>query len=217
MKPKTSSRLRVAFTLIELLVVAAIVAILLAMLLPTVRRGDRLPAKQMQCMSNLKQIGIGTWLYREANSNQFPWQVSLSESDVAADYFLKLAPYLSVPKVLVCPTDQARQTAATNYVGFNNKNLSYFVAPFSTTTSPYAILAGDRHLALNNQSVKPGLLSLTNNAVLSWTKELHHVKNAAKTLGVLAFADGHAEAVKTPRLAEKFQAQETATNQLVIP
>lgn len=62
--------MRRAFTLIELLVVIAIIAILAAILFPVFAQAKN-SAKQIQCLSNMKQIGLATMMY--LNDNDDMW------------------------------------------------------------------------------------------------------------------------------------------------
>src|SRR5258708_6582096 len=61
---------RNAFTLIELLVVIAIIAILAAILFPVFAQA-RAKARQTTCLSNLKQIGLGSMMYAQDYDEAF--------------------------------------------------------------------------------------------------------------------------------------------------
>jgi prepilin-type N-terminal cleavage/methylation domain-containing protein/prepilin-type processing-associated H-X9-DG protein len=65
-----SSRRRPAFTLVELLVVITIIGMLVALLLPAVQNA-RERGRQLQCLNNIKQLGLATVNY-ESSKGQFP-------------------------------------------------------------------------------------------------------------------------------------------------
>lgn len=60
-----------AFTLIELLVVIAILALLAALLLPALARAKD-SAKSIQCLDQMRQIGLATRLYADDNGDLLP-------------------------------------------------------------------------------------------------------------------------------------------------
>jgi prepilin-type N-terminal cleavage/methylation domain-containing protein len=64
-------RRRHAFTLVELLVVIGIIAILVALLLPALNRA-RAHAVNVQCLSNLRQIGQISYQYATENNGWLP-------------------------------------------------------------------------------------------------------------------------------------------------
>ena len=92
-----------AFTLVELLVVIAIVAALVALLLPAVQSA-RATARRTQCMSNMRQVGLGLQNYATAYRGRLP-EVSDHRFDDES-WIHSLAPFMEqVDSIRICPDD----------------------------------------------------------------------------------------------------------------
>jgi prepilin-type N-terminal cleavage/methylation domain-containing protein/prepilin-type processing-associated H-X9-DG protein len=112
---------RRAFTLIELLVVIAIIAILAAILFPVFAQAKE-AAKRANCLSNQKQIGIGTLLYSNDFDDTFvPGSVQAGGSFSIMYFEGLLHPYIKNEQVWQCP-NAAHTATLRRSIGMTNKS-----------------------------------------------------------------------------------------------
>jgi len=88
------------FTLIELLVVIAIIAILAAILFPVFAQA-REKARQISCLSNIKQLGLGILQYNEDYDESMPTTNTIWGGGWAGEIY----PYIKSKGVYACPDD----------------------------------------------------------------------------------------------------------------
>jgi prepilin-type N-terminal cleavage/methylation domain-containing protein/prepilin-type processing-associated H-X9-DG protein len=82
------------FTLIELLVVVATIAILAALLLPAFARAKE-KAKQLQCINNLRQIGLACEMYQDDQQGRTP-EAAIAVPGFTTTWHSLVWPYLRV-------------------------------------------------------------------------------------------------------------------------
>jgi prepilin-type N-terminal cleavage/methylation domain-containing protein/prepilin-type processing-associated H-X9-DG protein len=93
------------FTLIELLVVIAIIAILAAILFPVFTQA-RAKARQISCLSNVKNLSLAVLMYVDDYDGKFPL-VTYTNANVywGVMWPLNVAKYIGAPEIMHCPAD----------------------------------------------------------------------------------------------------------------
>jgi len=191
MKPSLSSPQRGDSGLLDLLVMLIAVAIV-AMVGYAYLNGRAQPrSKRINCINQLKCIGLSARLWSGDNGDKMPGQVSTNAGGMmelvaggsTVPFFAVMSNEIATPKILICLADSERRWA-TNFSSLTDSNISYFIVPEADETQPNLWLSGDRNLATNNTPLKPGLLTTPTNRVLSWTAQMHSHQ------GNISFADG---------------------------
>lgn len=177
---KTTQRTRVAkqargFTLIELLVVVSIIALLIAILLPSLKSA-REQARSVKCLANLRSMGQGVNLYLQPNGGTLPGPLhppiyrstadvdsmfTPMDPDTQRPWFLlaRLGPLLSkndtsleyVDALATCPT-AVQKNPAMNFIPNVNGNPNWS-RPFNYLINSWANTSPDRYFGWTNIGV----------------------------------------------------------------
>jgi prepilin-type processing-associated H-X9-DG protein len=203
-----------AMTLLDILVICVVLAVLVVILVPALYAPH---TPRIQCLNNLKMVGLATRVWETDNMDKYPPFVPATNGG-SMEYttgtnvwrhFEVMSNELSTPKVLVCPAD-ADRIEATSFTWLNNSNVSFFFGIDATETNPQMFLSGDRNLT-NGTQVKNGIMVLTGAKPTSWTSEMH------KKAGNIAFADGGAQQMNIARLRNAVTNTGFPTNRLQMP
>jgi prepilin-type N-terminal cleavage/methylation domain-containing protein/prepilin-type processing-associated H-X9-DG protein len=196
---KPHSPARDGFTLIELLVVMAIIAILAALLLPTLEK-SKSRARRINCINNLHQIGVAFHHFATDHRGNFPMQIPTADGGTltttiganglqgelqpAFRHFQALSNELVTPKILACPSDI--RAAAEKFSALQNENVSYLVSVSALPGKSDSVLSGDRNII---RATAEGIVQIAPDANphLKWTDEIHQSR------GNLLFGDAHVE------------------------
>lgn len=196
-----------AFTLIELLVVISIIALLVAILLPSLSKA-RETARRMQCLSNQRQLVIGAVLYTHQHQGAMPvhrkWQYPNDPASLIPLLGLPTGGELTgIPTIMTCPSyQQIRPNTYYNYA--RNNGINPYIATEGNTLHP-----DEKRVSYLHQIYQPSNVvffgateSLYTDSASSWYYHTntgwHYVRNNLLLYphngsDNFVFVDGHAE------------------------
>lgn len=215
-RPRATPR-QSGLTRIEVAAIIACVFLLgIFLLLPALAKAQQ-KAQRASCINNLMQIGIAFRTWGQDFSKHYPMDVPVSLGGTrewlagsnAFRHFVVMSNLFISPRPLICPSDDRQ--AAVDFAHMSNQNLSYFVGLDADELRPNMWLAGDRNLVTNTVATVPGLVLITEEDNVAWSKTMH------KGAGNIALSDGSVEDTTTADLREPTLEAGTNLIRLAVP
>ncbi len=203
-----------AFTLIELLVVMAIIAVLMAILMPSLRLA-REQARSISCRSNVRTLTLAWLMYKDENDGKLVWgntpgyssqgsswvylppdwrNVGIEEKKECIKQGL-LWPFVKKLEAYRCPSDRRMKSPYHKY--------SYRTYSISGLMGRQATAACERYSEIKQPATKYVFLTECDprGTSLNWWQLNHTKREWADPFGIwhssnsstLGFADGHVE------------------------
>jgi type II secretory pathway pseudopilin PulG len=220
MKPNPKQKPK-AFTRLELTVVVVVVLVLASMLLPPMNK-VKAKAPRIDCVNNLKQIGIAYRLWSPDSTDRTPaqqstslggWTELLTNADQGPNCWTNYAIMANElgldPKLLVCPSDERRPAKDFKTDFKDNTHLSYFVGVSANDVYPDSIQTGDRNLGPGSvpdadygyspNNGKGNDVAVPISSPVSWSMKMHTVGTTVSA-GNILLGDGSVQLVSSADL-----------------
>jgi type II secretory pathway pseudopilin PulG len=206
-----------AFTIIEFLIVVSTIAFVALVFVSLQVLRPRAMRIQPSCQNNLKQIGLAFRTWEGDYADRYPMTVPISQGGsmerVAGSnlfrHFSVMSNEINNPRLLNCPTDDRKP--AVDFDHLSNSNLSYFVCLDADETLPSMWLTGDRNLVANGVLFAPGLVTITTNTNVGWSKKMHN------RVGMVGLADGSVQQTTSQTVNALLQYTRTNLIRLAVP
>jgi len=205
-------------TLVEALAVVLVLGLLTAVILSALGR-TRMRTGKITCVNCLRAMGLSFRIFEEDNAGRFPMQLSTNDGGsmefvdgpFAFRHFQVMSNELSTPRILLCSSDKTRRCATNFGADFNsNSKISYLVGVDAATNMANMLLSGDRNIQ-SDAKLQRGILVITTNQYVRWTKEIHRGN------GNVLLLDGSVQQLTSAALNGALKGTGVATNRLAIP
>ena len=202
------------FTLVELLVVIAIIAVLAALLLPTLNKA-KAKAWTTQCLAHLRQISLGMKLYADDANGRYPMSAGTIEWDKTdpasgvQSWMQQIFSYVTTTNIYRCPANKlVPADKQSNFNFFNGTRAAFIASNFKRAAvngqsilfpSSY-VMTGD---TLEFNPLDADKDDYTQNCVGGASNGIPAIEWQAHNKGQnLAFEDGHAKWYQSYRPSE---------------